>query len=461
MANKKRGSKKIKELKHNARRHSIKEGLFTSAREAFGDYYVSPFAIAINASNTIIALLTSVSGLLGPASQTFSSKLIGKFSRKRIVLKSFFFESLSWLLLVAIAILFYKNIITSTLPLLLLISFALYSILANIGHPAWFSWIGDIVDEKYRARWFSKRDLLLGVTSIVLAILASVFLDYFKKRNWMLFGFMILFFLAFLMRFFSWRILKKQYEPKIKLKKTPHFSFKEFIVNAPKNNFGRFVIFRSVFAFATAICSPFFAVYLLKNINFSYTEYMVVTLGGTFISLFALELWGKFADRYGNYRTIVIASIFISIAPVLWVLSQSMIYLLLVPSIIGGVAWTGFYLTARDFIYDNVSPQKRSQSVSYYNMMSGFGIFFGALLGAFLIKTINTEFVSSIIAVFIISSIARFLAVLIFIPRIKEIKKIEKFNSKSFENLLLKETKPTLIEETRQLMSIKKYLEEK
>ena len=74
----KRGEKKrptklsVKELRHQARRHSIKEGIFASAKGSFGDYYIAPFAIAINASNSLVALLSSVSGFLGPLTQIFS-----------------------------------------------------------------------------------------------------------------------------------------------------------------------------------------------------------------------------------------------------------------------------------------------------------------------------------------------------------------------------------------------------
>ena len=113
-------SPKLKKLKHKARRISIKEGMFASAKTSFGDHYVSPFAIAINTSNPMIALLSAISGLLGPLSQIFGSKLIEKYSRKKIILKTVLIESLMWTPLVIIAFLFYKGIISTMLPLLLL-----------------------------------------------------------------------------------------------------------------------------------------------------------------------------------------------------------------------------------------------------------------------------------------------------------------------------------------------------
>ena len=48
---------KIKKLKHKARRLSIKEGAFSTIRQSLGDTYITPFAIAINSSNSLIAWL--------------------------------------------------------------------------------------------------------------------------------------------------------------------------------------------------------------------------------------------------------------------------------------------------------------------------------------------------------------------------------------------------------------------
>ena len=66
----------VDELKHQARRYSIKEGIFAHITGSLGGHYVSPFAVAINSSNSIIAFLSAISGLLGPLAQALSSRLI-------------------------------------------------------------------------------------------------------------------------------------------------------------------------------------------------------------------------------------------------------------------------------------------------------------------------------------------------------------------------------------------------
>ena len=360
---------------------------------------------------------------------------------------------------IAIAILFYKGILINTLPILLLLSFSFYTIFSNFGQPSWFSWMGDIVEEKDRGRWFSKRNLLMGFVSVVIAISVAFFLDYFKKKNWIMFGFMILFILALLSRLISRKILKKQYEPKVKLEEGYYFSFWDFLINSPKNNFGKFSLYRFFFTFAGAISSPLLVVYLLRNLNFSYSIYMIITFAGTAFSLLVLELWGKFADRYGNYVALCIASGLIVIVPFLWILHDSPIYFVLIPSAISGIAWAGLHLTETNFIYDNVSQQKRGLAVSYYNMLWGLGIFLGAGLGALLIKFIDTDFMEPIILIFIIGGVMRAIIAIWWLPKIREIRKKEKFSgSKAFREIVLKEAAPTIQEEVNEIIHIKKYL---
>jgi len=448
----------IKELKHQARRHSIREGMFASARMSFGDRFIHPFAIAINTNNPLVALLTSISGFLGPLSQLFSSQWFEKYSRKKMILLFVFIEALMWLPFIVIAILFSKGILVSILPVLLLLSFAIYIIMANAGHPHWFSWMGDIVDKEYRGRWFSKRNLLMGFTSVILAIFASIFLDYFKKIDLAMTGFVILFSLALISRFMSWIFFKKQYEPKLRFKEENYFSFWEFVKKAPKNNFGKFAIFRALYAFAGTISGAVWAIYLLRYLGFNYSTYMIILVSEIIFSLILVELWGKLADKYGNYKVLIITTFLLPITPILWILHPSPIYLIFVPALIGGIAWGGFALATSNFIYDNVGKQKRSLAVSYYTMLWGIGVSIGAIVAALLIKYLPTIIFESIILIFIIGSITRMIAVSWWVPKLREVRKTKKVDMKKLKKTIIKEIKPTLIEEAHEISSIGHYL---
>lgn len=453
---KQKETSRIRELKYKSRINSIKSGIFSSAKRSFGDFYISPFAIAINASNSLVAMLTSIAGLLGPLSQIFGSRLIEKHPRKKIVLKSALIELFAWILFIVVAILYANGIIVDILPIVLVLFFMFYIVFFNLGAPAWFSWMGDLISERYRGRWFSKRSLLIGVVSVVLALFASFVLDYFRKINLAMAGFVILFALAFISRIISISFMRKQYEPKLELKKGDYFSFFHFLKKAKSTNFGRFSFFNALFSLSVAIASPLFVIYMLRNLNFSYTTYMIITLGSSVSALLVIELWGKIADKFGNYTVLYLCAGLIPLLPILWVFSSSPLYLLFVPTLIGGVSWAGFNLASRNFIYDNVRPEKRGLAVSYFNMLNGIGVFIGAGIGAILVKFIKTSFVSPILLIFIISGIMRMIVAMFLLPVVKEVRNV-KTRNKRVGLLMLRQFWPSFKGEIHELVSIKKY----
>ncbi len=428
--------KKIEKLKQESKDFSIKEGFFTTISTSLSHAYIIPFAIAINSTNSLIAMLSSIPGLLGPLSQMFHSRLIEKYKRKQIVSTFKLFEIISFIPLIVIAIFYFLNIIPNTLPFFLLFFFSLSLFIAQAGHPAWFSWVGDLVDKKERGKWFAKRTFIFGSTTLIFSIIGALFLDFIQKRTELMIGFIILFILALIARIIALMFLRKQYEPKIKLKKEYYFSFSKFTKKSYKNNFGRFTIYRALTALAVNIASPFFAIYMLKELDFSYTLFMIVTLSQTLFSLLVIKYWGKFSDKFGNYEVLRINMILISIIPFLWIFSKSPIYLIFVPQLISGIAWAGFELATGNYIYDAVTPQKRALAVSYFNLFRGIGVFVGAGIGALLIEYIAIDFMNIIFFIFIISGITRIIAGLIMLPYIKEVRDVNKVqSSKVLKNL--------------------------
>ena len=191
----KEDSPRIQSLKEKARKTSVKEGSFASLQYGFGDSYVPPFALEIGATNSQIAMLTSLSGLLGPIGQLIGSRAMENYSRKKIVVLAILFQILMWIPMIVLGFLFWKGIWTGYLPLMLIIFYSSYTLLGNYGSPAWFSWMGDIVNEQERGRYFSNRNRINGFYAILFSLVAAFFLDFFKDNGVILFGFILFFFI--------------------------------------------------------------------------------------------------------------------------------------------------------------------------------------------------------------------------------------------------------------------------
>jgi MFS family permease len=145
-----------KELKHHSRRISIKESIYNSIKLSFGDHYIKPFAIAINSSNSLVAMITSITGIFGPISQLIGAKRLGKHQRKKVISRAVLIESFTWLILALLGLLYILDIQRNLLPFALIFFFTLTTFFSKYGVPAWFSLMGETVDKKNREDGFLK-----------------------------------------------------------------------------------------------------------------------------------------------------------------------------------------------------------------------------------------------------------------------------------------------------------------
>jgi MFS family permease len=409
-------------------------------------------------SSSLITILNSVWNL-GPVSQLFGSNLVGKKKRKDTLQKIVSIEAFAWLFIAFIGFMYLKGISPHLLPFLTIAGLGVMVFAEGVGHPSWFSLMGDVVDDKFRGKWWSKRSTIISFSTIVLSIISALLLNYLKSINNEIIGFISLFVIAAIARIYCIYLFGKFYEPKLKIKKEKTYTFKHFLGELEDSNFGRFVMFRGMLAFTIGLTSPLISIYLLRYIKFDYLTFIVIILSGTLFSILTLNLWGKISDRYGNFRVIALTTLIIPLTPLLWILSTSKIYLFFIPAILGGTAWSAFIMASGNFLYDNIGKQKRGKAIAYYNLFVGLGAFAGGLVSALLIKTIQVTWIEPLYVIFIIGTFARMLVVAFWIPKLKEIKRKEEFKGfKELKRVAIKEAKPTLVEDLHEIASISSYL---
>lgn len=408
--------------KRKARKLSIIEAGAFSVSDGFGLRNIAPYALALNASNSVIGLLTSIPSLLGNASQILTYRLMKNSTRKKLVSNAVFVQAIFWLLLLIPGIIFLKGS-NKSFPIILLI--AIYTgliVSGSLAGPAWMSWMKDIVSEKNLGRYFAKRNKFAGAITFICMILAGLILDHFNKIQ-VLYGFFILFIVSFLFRTISGILITRQYEPKFKENQKSYFSFIQFIDNMPFNNFGRFVFFLALMNFAVAIASPFFAVYLIKQKEFSYVLYFILTMIMPLSSILTMSHWGAISDRFGDVKVLKITGLFIALIPLIYLISDSisnftiLLVILFSVEVFAGITWGGFNLSISNFVFKIVSREKMIICSAYMNLINGISIFLGAIMGGFIA---SVSFSNPILIVFLVSGFGRIIVYLILLPKIKE-----------------------------------------
>ncbi len=405
---------------------SIKQGSSVSAMNSLSNSYFTPYALALNASSSQIGIMNALINLLPSMFQLKSSKLVGKHKRKNIALTATLLQALIFIPILFAIFLYLKGFQHTVWFLIFFVS--LFYILPAISHPAWFSWMGSLVNENSRGAYFSKRNKLAGICGLLALIMGGLILDRFKIIGMTLVGFGVIFCMAFIFRIIGCILLIKQYEPRLKINKHDYFTLTEFLRGAKESAFGRFTIFASIMRIATNIASPFFAVYLLKELNLSYAWFMAITVSGALFHIIFWPLQGKISDKYGNIILLRVSCLLFAMFPFSLFISKNPGYLLLVPQMIGGFGWAGFTLATNNYIYDALRQEQRSYGLAYFNFLTSLGMFVGAGIGALLVL-IEVPFMSSLLFVFLISGILRVLAYLPSSKYLKEVRHVKRFKT--------------------------------
>ncbi len=398
-------------------RSAIWDGSFFSIMQSVADTFFIPFALALNASNVQIGLVRAVPQLLGSFSQLIAVKLVDTVKRrKKIILTFVFLQALMWLPLLALTF-FFRNSVYSVPALIVLIT--LFAAFGNMVTPAWWSLIGELVPEEMRGRYFGLRNKISGIFGIVSVLTAGYLLDIFSKTN-VFVGFALLFAVAFISRMISLSFLGRMQEKEYFVDGESQFSFGAFVKKLRYTNFGVFAIFSTMMMFAVNFAGPFFSVYMLKELKFSYALFTAVSMAQSVVYFLFMPYWGRITDRYGNKHIMTICGFLIPVVPILWILNPNPYYLFAI-QIFSGFVWAGFDLSTANFIFDAVSPQKRARVVGFYNVLLGSAIFLGASLGG-LSATYLTPILllGSIKTIFLISAGLRFLVAAVFLAKIKE-----------------------------------------
>jgi MFS family permease len=417
-------SPRIRHSKQKALERSINEGAAASFSQSLINTFMIPFALILKANAFQIGLLSSLAGLVSPISQIFGSRLMETRSRKKIVMAFVLLQALTLIPIAGLSFLAWKGVFPLALPYILVALFTLSVAFGGFAFPAWFSWMGDLVPPKDKGRYFSVRNRAAGIVGMAAVLIGSFALDAFKTKGLALFGFSLIFFTAFLFRTLSYAFFKKQYSPSLELKKDYYFSFWSFLKRY--DNFGKYSVYKFFFYFSLSIASPFFAVYMLQDLQFSYVTFTLVSLSGGAFYLLMTPLAGKFSDRFGNVKLFYIGNLAFALTPLIWIFLTKPISLIFIPQFLAGLGNAALVLSFTNFTYDAVSQQKRGICAAYSNLLVGLGIFAGSLIGGAIIKFAPITFMNPILFIFLISAILRFLSGAIFIPQIKDERKVKK-----------------------------------
>lgn len=294
---------------------------------------------------------------------------------KSVTVSSAAVSRLMWLL--AIAALFLGEFSGALRnPWFLLGVAALSFLAASATALGWLSWMTALVPERIRGEYFGKRNMILGVIAILVTLFAGWLLDWSKlhggERNPS--GFILLLSYGVACGMVSIYLLRKIPFPGLQVSPV-QVELKNFLkLPLGDQNFRRFIMFSAFWSGSVHIVAPFFAVYMLVDLNMSYALYALLGVVSTVADAISTPLWGKIADRHGTKPILTLCTIFAALVPILWIatgLGFQVVLLIAVFQAVAGLFWSGINLNTNLMLMKLAPEGKRSVYFASYAAVVG------------------------------------------------------------------------------------------
>ncbi len=416
-------------LVNRSLRHSLQDATAYSVMAGAGETYFSAFGLFLKATTQQIGVLATLPPLLGSLMQLLSA-WIGQRTRRRmpVILTGVCLQACTWVPIMLLPMLFPQNAVY-----LLIGAVIVYYAGANLAAPLWSSLMGELVPERRRGRYFARRTRIASLVTFVALTGAGLVLHLSKQAGATALGYLIIFSLAAVARLVSVYHIGSMHEPERPAPPRGEPLLKAgWAGRVRRSGLVYFSSFVALMQCAVAISAPFFTVYMLRDLQFTYLQFMANTAAAVLTQYLTLTTWGRLSDAFGNRLILVITGSVIPLLPALWLVSSDFRYLLLV-QVLGGVGWAGFSLSSGNFLYDLIPSTKRAPYLALHNVVVAVGVFLGAMLGGLLAVALPRElalggmhlhWIFPLQGVFVVSTVARLLVAGVFLHGLREVRTV-------------------------------------
>lgn len=399
-------------------RHSVRDGVACSIMSGAGEAYFAAYALFLGATAMQISLLAALPPLFGAATQLLAAWLEGRIGRRRtLIVTAGLMHALTWFPLIWLPYLFPAYALSTMVSCIVL-----YYGWIGLGSPLLASLLGDLVPRRRRGRFFGLRNRVMSLSSFAALLAGGLTLEYLELRDNAQLAFVLIFTVAGLARLYSVFQLARMHEPPLR----PLAPLARPVLRDAR--FVRFAAFTGAMSLALAVAGPFVAVYMLKDLGFSYVEFAAATGAFVLAQFVSLRVWGRLADVFGNRAVLSVTSLLIPLVPLAWLLSSGFVWVLCL-QLLAGWAWAGYGLALGNYLHDIVPSGRRAHYWAAHNFLSTAGACLGALLGGWLsvrwpaqIEVLGRTFQweSGLWGLLLVSALLRALVLGLFVGRLQE-----------------------------------------
>ena len=407
-------------------RLSVVEGSFAQVHiNLTGGMFLTGFALYLGANAFQIGLLAAIPALLTSIG-FLSAILLNRFQerKKPVVLASGIARGLFFV--PAILLLFNHKMSIGNFLILVGIVNGLLTIANNM----WIGWMSDLVPKEMRGRYFGIRNTILGFIGMLVSFGGAKLLDYFKGLNQTPSGFALIFGFAAIASTTAAILLSQQPEITIVPESAiGRIDLKQIILGPLQDkNFRKFLGFITFWYLTSGIASPFYMVFLLKNLSLPYSTIALYSIFAGVMSLIFQLLWGRAIDKFRSKPILTINFLCVAFLPLLWIFpTRTFLLPIWLDAAFTGVFWPGVNLALFNIVLSLSDKEEIKENYfAVFTFVTGIGGFISSLVGGYianLLKDFHFEIFGlnliNLHLLFVFATISRLLS-LIFLRKVQE-----------------------------------------
>jgi MFS family permease len=345
-----------------------------------GGAVLTGWALYLGASPATIGLLGALP-LAAQVVQTPAAWLTQRVGPKRVGVVAIGASRLVWAPLIALPFL---QLPAATGLAWLVWIVAVSAVLAVVGNNAWTTWMGELVPDQVRGRFFSRRMIYLSVSGTLASLGAGVALDALGPRGWHGETLAALAALACVAGLVSIRLLLGQPDPGRRPRDAgPGW---RSIVGSLRDRQARpFLGYLLWWNAAVGLSASFFSFHMLGNLKMGFALTAVHGIVVAAVRILSAPMWGRLVDRFGGRPVLVLSSFGIAAVPAIWLFATpERLWPIAFEAVLAGALWGGHGIAVFDLSIGLSPERERPFHLAAFATASGAGFAAASTLAGFL-----------------------------------------------------------------------------
>src|SRR5712692_2136032 len=191
------------------------------------------------------------------------------------------------------------------------------SLLAVAGNNAWTSWMGELVPDRLRGRYFGRRTAFCALGSTLGALGAGLALDHARPGAGAGAVLSLLALASCAFGAITVALLRRQHEPRAHLvppEPTLADALRPWTEQAARSA----LTFHVAWAAACGLAAAFYPIHMIANLRMGFARMALYNGAIAAVRMLTAPLWGRALDRVGARPVLVACCFGLSVSPVIW-----------------------------------------------------------------------------------------------------------------------------------------------